>query len=109
MSETTRENIAHEIIAALAETTRRLIVMTDARDFVYLEDGVAFRIMPNATHAREVRITRLYNGRHRMEFGEIRNLEFHPRTVRHSVTTEGLREVFEQATELYLSLGTMSH
>jgi len=104
MTAPTPLHVGDEIVAALAGTIRRLVVMTDADDFIYLDDGVAFRIMENATGCREVHITHLYNGRCRMEFGEIDNLEYQPRTVRHSVATEGLREAFEQTTELYLSL-----
>lgn len=94
-----------QIIRSLAGTTRRLNVMTDADDFLYLPNGIAFRIMRNASGAREVRITRDDSGLYRLEIGRISNLDFHAKVDRSGLTTAELRTVFEQTTELYLSLG----
>ncbi|MFI9507220.1 hypothetical protein [Nocardia sp. NPDC052566] len=101
-----RQAAARTILEQLAGSQRRLIAMVGARDFLVLENGVAFRIMANAAKARNVRITLSGDDTYCMEFGNIRGLEFKVRRSFEGLYFDQLREIFEQTTELYLSLGS---
>lgn len=54
---TTQQEVARTILNQLAGSQRHLTAAVDAKDFLALENGVAFRIMANAGKVRQVRIT----------------------------------------------------
>lgn len=104
LTATEREQIARTILDQLAGSQQRLRAAVDAKDFVVLESGVAFRIMANAGKVREVRITLAGDDTYSMEFGNIRGLEFKVRKTFEGLHADQLQPVFEQTTELYLTI-----
>ncbi|MEV0247938.1 hypothetical protein AB0H76_15200 [Nocardia sp. NPDC050712] len=99
-----RQVIARTIIEQLAGSQRRLVAVVAAKDFLVLENGVAFTIMANAGKVRTVRILLADDDTYSMEFGNIRGFEFKVRKSFEGLHVDQLRGVFEQTTELYLTI-----
>lgn len=99
-----RQQIARTILNQLAGSQRRLIAAVAAKDFLVLENGIAFRIMANAGKVRQVRILLSGDDTYSMEFGNVRGLEFKVRKSYEGLHSDQLQPVFEQTTELYLTI-----
>ncbi len=99
-----RQEIARTILNQLAGSQRRLIAAVGAKDFWILDNGITFRIMQNAGKVRQVRITLSADDTYCMEFGNIRGLDYKVRKSFEGLHADQLQPVFEQTTELYLTI-----
>lgn len=99
-----RQEIARAILNQLAGSQQRLIAAVGAKDFWILDNGITFRIMRNAGKVREVRIILSSDDTYCMEFGNIRGMEWKVRNSFEGLHAEQLKPVFEQTTELYLTI-----
>jgi len=87
--------------------TRRLNVMTGAKDFMAIENGVQFRIGKNSKSVNIVRVVLNALDLYDVEFGQIRKVKGIPTyIVRSSVNdiyNDMLKGAIENGTGMYLS------
>lgn len=104
---TRNQEIAQTILQQLGGVNR-LRVMTGAKDFVAIENGVQFGIGRNAAGVNKVIIKLRADDTYDVEFGAVRRVKLEMRyTVKDR--TEGaycdmLMNLFERATGMYLTL-----
>lgn len=104
----TTTNTANTILAQLGGAAR-LSAMIGAKNFlsVMADHGLQFRCKAGKSGINSVRVTLETSDTYRVEFWAIRNLNLRNVSAVEGVTVDALRETIEQATGLYLSLGTM--
>lgn len=87
----------------------RFVVMTGARHLVSHADALSFKLP--ARFAKDginyVKVTLTAADDYRVEFFKLRGIKFSPVSKVEGVYADMLRGVFEQATGLYTSLGSM--
>lgn len=107
---TRNQEIAQVILQQLGGTGR-LAVMTGAKDFMAIENGVQFSIGRNAKSVNKVRIVLTADDLYNVEFGAVRRVKGVP-TYKVLDSTQGafadmLPQLFEAATGMYLTMGTV--
>ena len=102
----TNTEIAETILMQMGGINR-ISLMTGAKNFLALENGVSFRY-PGSKHSNYVKV--ILNGKdlYDVEFGKIRNvkgvLTYKRVETMNDLYFDMLKPVFEQHTRLYLSL-----
>jgi len=105
-TKTANQDIA-ETIASQLGGTGRLSIMIGAKLFVAIENGLRFRIMRNASGGNLITITLDSRDLYTLKVSSVRGVKETTKKEVSGIYASELREQIEQATGLYLSLGTM--
>ena len=83
--------------------TRRLALMTGAKNFMALESGVNFRIGKNAKNVNNVRVTLTPDDLYTVEFGKVWGTKYKVLSKHEGVYCDMLVDLFESETGMYLT------
>jgi hypothetical protein len=107
MNETTIQANIADTIAQQLGGTGRLAIMIGAKYFVALENGLRFRIMRNASGGNLITITLTGADLYDVKISSVRGVKETTKKEISGIYASDVRNWIEQATGLYLTLGTM--
>jgi hypothetical protein len=85
----------------------KFVVMTGAKNFVVIPNGLSFRIPRAGKGIQYVKIKLNAMDTYDVEFGKLVKYEYKLISKYNGIYFDGLRELFEKETGLYTSLGTL--
>ena len=88
--------VGREILRQLGGA--RFVAMTGAKNFLYTDNSISFRIGKNAKRVNYVKIELTHRDDYTMTFGNIRGLNYTVKAERDVIFADSLRAVFEAET-----------